>query len=178
MLKINKKLVDNEVDSVSIVKERANNKLTTLPDEIVKEAAHNSITSSSLKQNAKTYMKAQVTVKESLENLEATSNLIREYEVVDKMFEINQKRRVSVYTDVAKGMVNITADIVTLSWVGAIVGTSVKTIVCAESLAYAVAKGIQQIHKDKKTYDNGEITNLQAKNIKIMFHTLNIFSEC
>ncbi len=150
--------------------------MTSLPDEIVKDAAHNSLSVSKLKPAAQNHLKGKVTGKDTLETLKTTSDTIREYEVVDKMGEINQKRRVSGYTDVAKEMVNITADIVTLSGVGAIVGAVMKGAVAAESLAHAGAKGVQKIYRNNKTYDEGEIDkSSNKKHQEYVSHTQHIF---
>ena len=168
--------LDKQAAAASKEKETANSKMTSLPDEIVKDAAHNSLSASNLKQAAQTYLKGQITGKDTLENLKTTSDTIREYEVVDKMGEINQKRKVSGYTDVAKEMVNITADIVTLSGVGAAVGAAMKVTVAAESLAHAGAKGVQQIVRNNKTYGEGEINkSSNKKHQEYVSHTQHIF---
>jgi hypothetical protein len=167
---------DEQAAASEAGKEAQSNSESALKDTIVKDAAHNSLSASNLQTAAQTYLKGQVTGKDTLEKLKTTSDTIREYEVVDKMGEINQKRRVSGYTDVAKEMVNITADIVTLSGVGAAVGAVMKVTVAAESLAHAGAKGVQQIHRNNKTYGEGEINkSSNKKHSEYVSHTQHIF---
>ena len=146
--------LDNSVSKSQNDKNVSESEMTSLPDKIIEQAAHTSIDNSSLKANGKKSLKGKVTGKDTLKELKKTSDTIREYQVIDKMAEINQKRKVSGYSDVAKEMVKISADIVTLSGVGAIVGASMKTLVAAQNLAHAGAKGVLGYSRDK---DAGEI---------------------
>lgn len=168
--------LDKSAAEAGTEKSAAEAKVTSLPDEIVKSAVHDTIEASSTKPSVKAALKGKVTGKDSLDKLVTTSDDIKEYEVVDKMSEINQKRQVAGYSDVVKEMINISADIATLSGVGAIVGTAMKGAVAAESLAHAGAKGVQQIYRDQHDYTADEVDKSSSKkHEQYVNHTQHIF---
>lgn len=65
------------------------------------------------------------------------------YQLYDKLSEINHKRRTKGYSEVFKDMVKIAGDISTLSGVGALVGAAMKTGVAGVELAHSGAKFVQ-----------------------------------
>lgn len=142
--------LNNEHNTAETNKSNKQAEYNSLPDEIVKMATHKSIRNSSIKKEIpKQQLINQVTDKDSLEELNKTSNITREYGVVDKMAEINQKRKTVGYSDIGKELINMAADIANLSGVGAIVGSVMKGIVAGESLAHSGAKSIQGYYRDK-----------------------------
>jgi len=142
--------LNNEHNTAETNKSNKQAEYNSLPDEIVKMATHKSIRNSSIKKEIpKQQLINQVTDKDSLEELNKTSNITREYGVVDKMAEINQKRKTVGYSDIGKELINMAADIANLSGVGVIVGSVMKGIVAGESLAHSGAKSIQGYYRDK-----------------------------
>lgn len=168
--------LEKETKSAEDKKNNSASENNSLPDKIIQDATHKSIQDSNIGNKIKGPLKAKVRDKSSLESLKLVTSKIQEYELTDKMAEINQKRKVSGYSDVAKEMINITADVINLSGVGAIVGASMKGIVAAESLAHSGAKGIQHHYRDNKTYQPDEINKSSSKkHSEYVGHTQQIF---
>ena len=132
-----------------------NAKYTTLHDVIVKKAVDKKVDDTA-NGEFKDKIKAKVSGQSDLKNLSDLSDKIRDYELVDKMSEINDKRRTAGYSGVAKEMISFSADVITLSGVGAIVGLAMKGAVQAGGLAYAGGKAFNNWRKDKAAGANAD----------------------
>jgi len=82
---------------------------------------------------------------------------VEEYEFVDKMSEINQKRQTAGWTDVALELVNIAGDITTIAvgatGVGVLVGQGMKAGAAGYKVAHESAKFAQKLYRDRKPDD-------------------------
>jgi hypothetical protein len=117
-----------------------------------------------------------VTGKGDVSKLKTLSEKMRKYEVADKMSEINQKRQVGSWTEVSLELVNIAADIATLSGVGAIVGAAMKGVVAGGKVAHGAAKAAQQWSRNKAAGKDGKVDkSTKAKHAEYVRHTKQIF---
>ncbi len=148
----------------------------SLPDTIVAEAVKGSLDRSTLPAIIKASLCSKVNGKDDLENLLKVSDAIKEYELVDKIAEINQKRKVSGYTDVAKELVSITANVLSLTGVGAAVGVGMTAVSGAATLAHSAGKFVQG-HYRNKDYGKTDVVDKSSKHKheEYVQHTQHIF---
>lgn len=118
-------------------------------NDLVKHEVHRKVDDSGTSEHLKAKIKEKVSGHSDLKKLNDLSDKIREYELVDKMSEINDKRRTAGYSGVAKEMISMTADVLTLSGVGAIVGLAMKGAVAAGGVAYAGGKALKNWNRNK-----------------------------
>ncbi len=97
--------------------------------------------------------KSKEEFKKSVDSVKSIEDSVKKYEFLDKMAEINQKRKTSGWTDVALELVNIAGDIVTIatsaSGVGALVGQGMKAATVAYKSGHGAAKFVQGIHRNR-----------------------------
>ena len=142
---------------------------------LVKLAIANTIDAQSpdIMPDVKLKLRAIVNNPTDIPKLEALSFKIRNYEFVDKMSEINQKRQVGGWTDVGYDLVNITADILALSGVASVVGISLKAAVAGTKMAHSGAKFGQKLYRDRG--DGLGEKSTKTKHAEYVKHTKFIF---
>lgn len=92
-----------------------------------------------------------ITVKVKGKDIKLTSkaiSLIKEYELASKLQEINQKRQVKANSEAMKALLGMTAEILNLSGVAAIAGSSIKAAISAKGVINTISKGIQTQHRN------------------------------
>jgi Domain of unknown function (DUF4157) len=118
-------------------------------------------------------------LRKRVDKLKEFKEKIARYEFVDKMSEINQKRQVSGWTDVAMELVNMSGDIVTIATgatgVGAIVGQAMKAGVGGAKLAHSGAKFTQKLYRNRGDGLGEKSTSTKHK--EYVAHTRFIFSQ-
>lgn len=91
--------------------------------------------------------------KTGTKNLRNLDQTVDEYEFVDKMSEINQKRQTSGWTDVVLELVSMAGDITTIAvgatGIGAAIGQGVKAASAGYKLAHGGAKFVQKLYRDR-----------------------------
>jgi hypothetical protein len=108
--------------------------------------------------------------------LKQLQHQLSEYEYLDKMSEINMKRETGSWTNFALGIVNITADIVTLSGVGAMVGAGMKTGVAGVKVVHGVSKYAQKAYRSRGDGSQSHKSN-QNKHREYQDHAKFIFGQ-
>ncbi|BAZ16693.1 hypothetical protein NIES4071_85710 [Calothrix sp. NIES-4071] len=151
---------------------------TEIDDTIEKGINDNEI-KDKVKNKLGAYTQRVTGLRKRVEKLKDFKEKIDRYEFVDKMSEINQKRKVSGWTDVAMELVNLSGDIVTISTgatgVGAIVGQAMKAGAGGAKLAHSGAKFTQQMYRDRGKGSSEKSTSTKHK--EYVAHTKFIFSQ-
>ncbi len=107
--------------------------------------------------------------------------LIREYELADKMGEINKKRQVGGWTEMALELVNIGGDIAILvggaaMGIGAAVGQGMKGAVTAVKLTHGGSKLAQKLYRDRSK-EGTHHKSSSAKHKEYVRHTRFIYEQ-
>ncbi|MFK8186366.1 MAG: DUF4157 domain-containing protein [Phormidesmis sp.] len=110
--------------------------------------------------------------------IHAFSQQIQEYEFLDKMAEINQKRQTSGWTDVMLELVSMAGDITTIAvgatGIGAAIGQGVKAGSAAYKVVHGSAKFAQKLTRNHKS-DNKKSTATKHK--EYVRHTRFIYQQ-
>lgn len=92
---------------------------------------------------------------------------IDQYELGDKMAEINDKRKVSGWTDVVLELVSIAGDITTIAvgatGIGAAIGQGIKAGAAGAKAVHAGSKFVQKAYRDKGAGDGDKSTSTKHK---------------
>jgi hypothetical protein len=92
---------------------------------------------------------------------------IDQYELGDKMAEINDKRKVSGWTDVVLELVNIAGDITTIAvgatGIGAAIGQGMKAGAAGVKAAHSASKFVQKVHRNRGAGDGEKSTSTKHK---------------
>jgi hypothetical protein len=92
---------------------------------------------------------------------------IDQYELGDKMAEINDKRKVSGWTDVVLELVNIAGDITTIAvgatGIGAAIGQGMKAGAAGVKAVHSASKFVQKVHRNRGAGDGEKSTSTKHK---------------
>lgn len=106
---------------------------------------------------------------------------VNEYEFVDKMREINQKRGTTAWTDIVSDMISIVGDIVVLATgptgLGAAIGMAMKTGTAGAKMAHTGAKFVQGVSRDKGVLGGNADKSHEVKHKEYVAHTKFIYNE-